>query len=299
MNQLLLTAFLYVLGALLFIVTTVVAVLCTTCSDLIKQEAATRLERLPLWLLHRAARDLPADIRDEVLDEQWIPDLLHVCRDADGMPLTRVWKGARFAIGLMGGPAVAVGKILKPGAAVPPAVAPVPVPPHASEADGQAGGETARKALVLFVFDELESVDAVSCCPFCMDVSVWPPQPLAVKVPDFIAHGPNGPVAVQAKVYYGDRAIRDRVIRDRVIRDRVIRDRVIRDRSWSVAAQERISEDGQPPRLLETGAFGVESALADLFRPPTGTANLYERQAVIGSRDRCPACQRKLGRPEE
>ncbi|MEU4229381.1 hypothetical protein AB0F17_34235 [Nonomuraea sp. NPDC026600] len=112
-NELLLTGFVYLLGAVTFAVVAVFTVVCTTCSDLIKQEAATRLERLPLWLLHRMARDLPDYTRQRILDEQLIPDLLYELRSTEGLPLTRLVRGTMFAVHLSGGPAVAVGKMLK------------------------------------------------------------------------------------------------------------------------------------------------------------------------------------------
>lgn len=113
-DQFLVTAFLYALGAIVFALGVILTVACAACSDLIKQEAATRLERLPLWLLHRAARDLPDDIRGQILNEQWIPDLLYITRGSEGLPLTKTFQGTRFAISLMGSPAVAIGRILKP-----------------------------------------------------------------------------------------------------------------------------------------------------------------------------------------
>ncbi|MFI6536675.1 hypothetical protein ACIBHY_29785 [Nonomuraea sp. NPDC050547] len=112
--DLLATAFLFTLGALVTLLGVLVTVVCTTCSDLIKQEAATRLERLPLWLLHRAAQDLPEEIREQVLNEEWIPDLLHMTRDTEGLPITRVVRGVRHATNLMGSPAAAIGKMVKP-----------------------------------------------------------------------------------------------------------------------------------------------------------------------------------------
>ncbi|GAA2692085.1 hypothetical protein [Nonomuraea recticatena] len=104
----------YILGALVLVATTLVGVICTTCSDLIKQEAATRLERLPLWLLRRAARGLPEECREEILATEWVPELLHISRESEGLPLTRLVRSVKFATNLLGGPAATVGKLLKP-----------------------------------------------------------------------------------------------------------------------------------------------------------------------------------------
>ncbi|KAA9380138.1 hypothetical protein F5972_08195 [Microbispora cellulosiformans] len=89
------------------------AVACTICSDLIKQEAATRLERIPHWLLERAARDLPDECREHILEDEWLPEMQFIARRSEGLPVTRLLRATVFSLHLMGGPAKAVGRILR------------------------------------------------------------------------------------------------------------------------------------------------------------------------------------------
>lgn len=112
-NSFLVGASLYFLGGLAVVLATIVGVVCTTCSDLIKQEAATRLERFPLWLLTRAALGLPEDCRDEIFENEWLPELQYISRRSEGLPLTRLYHSIRFAIRLLGGPAIVIGESLK------------------------------------------------------------------------------------------------------------------------------------------------------------------------------------------
>jgi len=64
-------------------------------------EAQTRLERLPLALLRLARRRLPVSHRTSVYDEEWLPELLFVTRETEGLPITRVVRGTSFALGLL------------------------------------------------------------------------------------------------------------------------------------------------------------------------------------------------------
>ncbi|MGW5259658.1 hypothetical protein ACWEQG_01705 [Microbispora sp. NPDC004025] len=112
MNDFLVEAALYFLGGIAAIIAAIVTVVCTTCSDLIKEEAATRLERFPTWLLERAARGLPEDCRQQIFEDEWLPELQHISRGSAGLPLTRLYHSVRFALRLMGGPARAIGKAI-------------------------------------------------------------------------------------------------------------------------------------------------------------------------------------------
>ncbi|MER6505934.1 hypothetical protein ABT158_03935 [Nonomuraea sp. NPDC001636] len=112
-HEVLLTAFLYVLGAVVALVGIFITVIATTCTDLIKTEAQTRLERVPTWLLHRAANGLAPECRQEILEGEWLPELAHISRESEGLPITRFVRSVRFAVGLMGGPAWVIGSSLK------------------------------------------------------------------------------------------------------------------------------------------------------------------------------------------
>lgn len=77
-------------------------VVAAVAGALISEEIRARFDKAPLALLRRAARRLrlPADQREEILQLQWEPELVHVLRGDEAMPLTRLWHGARFATGL-------------------------------------------------------------------------------------------------------------------------------------------------------------------------------------------------------
>jgi hypothetical protein len=85
----------------------VFAVIAKTATDASTQEVRTRLDRLPRTILALAARALPNEERDDLLAE-WEAELSFILRHTDGLPLTRMWRGLRFASSLaLAGPTLA------------------------------------------------------------------------------------------------------------------------------------------------------------------------------------------------
>jgi hypothetical protein len=83
-----------------------IAVFTKTATDASSQEMRTRLERLPQTLMGWTARLLPDDVLEDLLDE-WTAELMFILRYTEGLPLTRLWRGIRFASSLMlSGPAL-------------------------------------------------------------------------------------------------------------------------------------------------------------------------------------------------
>lgn len=72
-----------------------------TLKNMIAAEVVTRLERLPYAILRLARRRLPAAHRETIHDEEWLPELLAIVRETDGLPITRLLRGVDFAIGLL------------------------------------------------------------------------------------------------------------------------------------------------------------------------------------------------------
>ncbi|MGI5238583.1 hypothetical protein [Dactylosporangium sp. CA-139066] len=72
-----------------------------TLKNMIAKEMETRLERLPYAILRLARRRLPAEYRQTVHDEEWLPELIAIVRDTDGLPITRLIRGVDFAMGLL------------------------------------------------------------------------------------------------------------------------------------------------------------------------------------------------------
>jgi hypothetical protein len=69
-------------------------------SNWISEELRGRLDGLPHWLIGRAVRRMPAEIRHDV-DWGWTAELNAVLRDSEGLPVTRLCRGIWFALGLL------------------------------------------------------------------------------------------------------------------------------------------------------------------------------------------------------
>lgn len=78
----------------------VVTVLLAALGELVSDEIRVRLDRVPFALLSAAARRLPSDQREDMHDSNWLPELHHILRGEDAMPITRLVHGVRFALGL-------------------------------------------------------------------------------------------------------------------------------------------------------------------------------------------------------
>jgi lipopolysaccharide/colanic/teichoic acid biosynthesis glycosyltransferase len=72
--------------------------LTATLGDLFSEEVRTRLERLPAAVIRFAGRRLPADVRDEWTDE-WLAELAYILRGTESLPISRLVRGTRFAVG--------------------------------------------------------------------------------------------------------------------------------------------------------------------------------------------------------
>lgn len=72
----------------------------TVLSDLLSKELRTRLERFPGALLSLAIRRLPIEARAESAEE-WAAELSKIVQQTEGLPVTRLARGTRFAIGLL------------------------------------------------------------------------------------------------------------------------------------------------------------------------------------------------------
>lgn len=70
--------------------------------DLVKEEARTRLERLPYALIMLAALRAPREVRSD-LREEWIAELRALLADPslNGLPITRLKGGLGYALGLL------------------------------------------------------------------------------------------------------------------------------------------------------------------------------------------------------
>jgi hypothetical protein len=75
----------------------VCAVLLAAVGELVSEEIRARLDRIPLALLAAAAKRLPSDQRAELYEHGWLPELHHILRSDEAMPITRLLHGTRYA----------------------------------------------------------------------------------------------------------------------------------------------------------------------------------------------------------
>lgn len=71
-----------------------------TFAEMCKEEMRTRLNLLPCALIRLAIWRLPQQARSDA-SEEWHAELAYVLKDADGLPLTRLIRGIRYAAGLL------------------------------------------------------------------------------------------------------------------------------------------------------------------------------------------------------
>jgi hypothetical protein len=80
-------------------------IIAPVLGDLFSEEIRSRLDDLPFAILQRASRRLPAEIRDEVHQGEWLPELHYILRGKESRPVTRLIHGTRFALGIWRGAA--------------------------------------------------------------------------------------------------------------------------------------------------------------------------------------------------
>ena len=76
------------------------AVLIAALGELVSDEIRARLDRIPFALLAVAARRLSAGQRADLHEQAWLPELHHILRGDQAMPITRLIRGTGFALGL-------------------------------------------------------------------------------------------------------------------------------------------------------------------------------------------------------
>ncbi len=77
------------------------ALLVLVGGSMVSEEVRARLDRLPFAVLRLARARLPAGLRERVHDQEWVPELEHILKHAELLPLTRLLIGIRYAVGLL------------------------------------------------------------------------------------------------------------------------------------------------------------------------------------------------------
>jgi hypothetical protein len=85
-------------SAMWAILSAVTAVMLAVLGELVSEEIRARLDRIPFALLRAAAGRVPLAQRQELYDEAWLPELYHILRGDEAMPITRLVHGTRYAL---------------------------------------------------------------------------------------------------------------------------------------------------------------------------------------------------------
>jgi hypothetical protein len=80
----------------------VLGTLCMTAiGDMVSEEVRDRPDHLPHAILRLAARRLDPKQRATLYEETWLPDLAYFLKGDEGRPVTRLYHGICFAIGIL------------------------------------------------------------------------------------------------------------------------------------------------------------------------------------------------------
>jgi hypothetical protein len=73
----------------------------TALGDMVSEEVRDRLDHLPHAILRLAALRLDADLRATVYEDEWMPELTYILKGDHARPITRLYHGTRFALGIL------------------------------------------------------------------------------------------------------------------------------------------------------------------------------------------------------
>jgi hypothetical protein len=79
----------------------VLAVLAAALLELLKDELRGQIERIPYALLLLARQLVPAELRDSLYEQEWLPELDHILAGSRRLPITCLVQGTRYALGLV------------------------------------------------------------------------------------------------------------------------------------------------------------------------------------------------------
>ena len=73
----------------------------TVIGDMVSEEIRDRLDRMPHVILRLAARWLDSEQRATVYEDEWMPELSYILRGDETRPVTRLYHGTRYAVGIL------------------------------------------------------------------------------------------------------------------------------------------------------------------------------------------------------
>jgi len=69
--------------------------------DMVSEEVRDRFDHVPHAILRLAVRRLEPAERVPSYDEEWLPELTYILQGDESRPVTRLYHGTRFAIGIL------------------------------------------------------------------------------------------------------------------------------------------------------------------------------------------------------
>jgi hypothetical protein len=72
----------------------------TAFGDMFSEEMRDRLDHLPHAILRLAARRLTPSQRITVYQDEWLPELTYILKGVEARPITRLFTGTAFALGI-------------------------------------------------------------------------------------------------------------------------------------------------------------------------------------------------------
>jgi hypothetical protein len=73
----------------------------TVLGDMVSEEVRDRLDHLPQAILRLAARRVDPAKRKASYDDEWLPELTYILKGDEARPVTRLFVGTRYALGLL------------------------------------------------------------------------------------------------------------------------------------------------------------------------------------------------------
>jgi hypothetical protein len=95
------SAFLHaLLGVIVLIFVVLVAWSMSVARDMAREEIRDRMEHISHAILHLAACRLDREQRVTIYEDEWLPELTYILNGDEARPVTRLFKGSWFAIGI-------------------------------------------------------------------------------------------------------------------------------------------------------------------------------------------------------
>jgi hypothetical protein len=76
-------------------------IILAALGDMVSKEVRDRLDHLPHAILRLAARRLDAAQRVTVYEDEWLPELSYILKGDEARPITRLFHGTRYALGIL------------------------------------------------------------------------------------------------------------------------------------------------------------------------------------------------------